>query len=351
MIGGIQYASMSNYGANTPTQPRFRDIYGNSILLEDLRSYVHSIIGSDNTVDSNDIIKNEYAPRFDLSTSKSATNTPTQSYDPSKILHPKGPITPKYKLPKRKKDKDTFTPELDIKGYMSADNLFDALGSAFSGKALENYKQWTEVWKKYGSRIGIKDDEAYCYFLAQLMHETGNFTSKEEGLYYTSAKRVMDVFKGQFKSEAEVTPYLRNPKKLAMRVYGNRKDLGNTTAEDGWTYRGRGFIQLTGKSNYIAVNEFLKKIGVVTEEGDSKDIVKHPELLATDFEIAALSAIGYMLTRNGVVNAANAHDVDALTEAVNGKKKEGLADREAKTNQLLQILNDYRSKNPNSDLA
>ena len=58
-----------------------------------------------------------------------------------------------------------------------------------------------------------------------------------------------------------------------------------------------------------------------------------------------------MLTRNGVVNAANAHDVDALTEAVNGKKKEGLADREAKTNQLLQILNDYRSKNPNSDLA
>lgn len=347
MIGGIQYASALGYG--TPQQrqrPTFRDIFGNNFLLDDLTSYAHNMIYS------NDIIKNEYTPQFDFNPQASTMSTTTsgKDYDPSKILHPSGPITPKYKLPKRGKEKEKdgeITPELDFKGYMSADNLFDALGSGFKGKALENYKVWTEVWKKYGSDLGIADDTAYCYLLAQLCHESGNFSRTSENLNY-SAAGLMETWPSYFPDINSTRGYARYPEKIANKVYANRMGNGSEASGDGWRYRGRGLIQLTGKDNYKTVAKFLKELGV-----EKWDIVSNPDYVANDPEISALATIGYIKkcrSSNAVVNAANTYNVDELTKTINGGHN-GLDHRKELTGQLLEILNNYNSQNPNSDLA
>lgn len=86
-------------------------------------------------------------------------------------------------------------------------------------------------------------------FLAQLAVESLNLSHTEEGLYYTTAKRVKDVFRSKyFPTEESAKPYLKNSEKLANYVYGSKN--GNNQPGDGWTYRGRGYIQVTGRANY-----------------------------------------------------------------------------------------------------
>jgi putative chitinase len=123
---------------------------------------------------------------------------------------------------------------------------------------------------------------------------------------------------------------------------------GSEASGDGWRYRGRGFIQLTGKSNYKAVAEFLKELGV-----EKWDIVSNPDYVSNDPEIGALAAIGYIMRcrdGNAVIKAANAHDVVALTRSINGRLN-GLDHRKKFTRKFLEILNNYNSQNPNSDIA
>ncbi|MDQ0995197.1 putative chitinase [Phyllobacterium ifriqiyense] len=94
-----------------------------------------------------------------------------------------------------------------------------------------------------------------AHYLASIALESGGFTRQTENLNYTSAQRIYDVFKGssknhRFKSVAECQPYVRNPEKLANKVYGNR--MGNTKPGNGRLYRGRTPKQITGKANYAA---------------------------------------------------------------------------------------------------
>jgi len=102
---------------------------------------------------------------------------------------------------------------------------------------------------------GIVTDLRLQHFFSEIATETGGLRSVEESLNYTSAQRIYDVFKGpakapRFKSVAECKPYVRQPQKLAIKVYGGR--LGNAAAPstDGWDYRGGGMMQTTGRSNY-----------------------------------------------------------------------------------------------------
>src|SRR5258706_10657065 len=93
-------------------------------------------------------------------------------------------------------------------------------------------------------------------FLAQIVHESGNLQNLEENLRY-SAKRLREVWPKRFPDGATAEAYAGNAEKLANRVYAGRLGNGDEASGDGWKYRGRGLIQLTGRSNYAACKAAL----------------------------------------------------------------------------------------------
>lgn len=114
--------------------------------------------------------------------------------------------------------------------------------------------------KAAAAHFGLSKARA-AHFFGQTCHETGNFTRFEENLNY-SAQRLTQVFPARFPTLTSALPYDRNPQKIANKIYGGR--MGNDEENDGWTYRGRGAIQLTGKSNYA-------KYGYLTEPDKVSD--------------------------------------------------------------------------------
>lgn len=138
-------------------------------------------------------------------------------------------------------------------------------------------------------------------FIAQILHESGMLERSVENLTYTSAARICQVWPRRFATEADALPYVRNPQALANKVYGAR--LGNTAPDDGWRYRGRGLIMVTGKANYAAL---APKLGV--------DIVAAPDKLATP-HIALKASI---LWWEGNVPDSIMGDVVKVTRKVNG---------------------------------
>ena len=103
-------------------------------------------------------------------------------------------------------------------------------------------------------------------FLANVLHESNRLRKLEEDLFYKTPGRLMAVWPTRFKKLADEVPYLRNPQKLAEKVYGGR--LGNTAPGDAWAYRGSNAIQVTGKDNFA----LLEKVTGIP-------LVKNPDLL------------------------------------------------------------------------
>jgi putative chitinase len=101
-----------------------------------------------------------------------------------------------------------------------------------------------------------------AHFFAQVGHETGNFKSFTENLNY-STKGLLLVFKKYFRTYEEASKYYRNPKKIASRVYANRMGNRDEESEDGWKYRGRGALQLTGKYNYEKFSNYIKDPSII----------------------------------------------------------------------------------------
>jgi len=110
-----------------------------------------------------------------------------------------------------------------------------------------------------------KGDDELDDFLGQVIHESAGLTRFVEGLNY-SAERLCEVWPGRFPTLAAARAYAHNPEALANRVYAGR--MGNTAPGDGWKYRGRGPIQLTGRDNYIIVGDLV-----------GQDLVVMPELM------------------------------------------------------------------------
>jgi putative chitinase len=154
-----------------------------------------------------------------------------------------------------------------------------------------------------------------AHFFAQILHESGAFTVFEESLTYRSAERIRAVFGSKrFPTLASAARYVNNPIELARKVYNGR--MGNTvTNDDGFRYRGRGPLQLTGRDNYV---KFGSIIGV--DLAAKPELVNHPEYL---FAIPA----AYWKVR-GCNEAADADDVVRVTKLVNGGTI-GLDDRKA----------------------
>ena len=170
----------------------------------------------------------------------------------------------------------------------------------------------------------ITDPEEQAMAIAQLGHESGNFSQLEENLNY-SADALLRVFGRYFPTRAEAERYARNPEAIANRVYGGR--MGNRDPGDGWKYRGRGFIQLTGRNNYEMVSQAL---GV--------DYVNNPDLL-TEPEHAARASLWWWKNRRGLRPAAQEGDVRSSTRLINGGYN-GLSDRQSKFRRYLPRARD-----------
>jgi len=165
---------------------------------------------------------------------------------------------------------------------------------------------------------GITDAQSKAALMANVDHESGGFKSSEENLNY-SAKRLQEVFPKYYKDAASARADANNPEAIANRVYGGR--MGNTEAGDGFKYRGRGDIQLTGKAQYEAMGQ---KLGI--------DLVNNPEL-ASDPKYSAQIAVQHW--KDSGANAAAARgDIRGARVKTNGGTN-GLADVEAKYEQYL----------------
>ena len=154
-----------------------------------------------------------------------------------------------------------------------------------------------------------------AHFLAQCGHESGGFRATQENLNY-SAKGLNGIFKKYFPTEASAAAYARNPQKIANKVYGGRMGNGLEASGDGYKFRGRGYIQLTGKDNYTA---FGKAIG--------EDICANPDKVASTY---ALLSAAWFFSKNGLHKMADGGATDqvvtSITKRVNGGTI-GLADR------------------------
>lgn len=150
-----------------------------------------------------------------------------------------------------------------------------------------------------------------AHFLAQVVMESARFQAVEENLNY-SAERLLQVFKTHF-TAAQAQQYAHNPEKIGNRVYADRLGNGNEASGDGYRYRGRGLIQLTGKYNYGELRKFLAK-----QEPSKPDVVATPDLVASTYAVD--SAVFFWTMRN--INAkADNDDINAVTKAVNGSTR------------------------------
>ncbi len=170
-------------------------------------------------------------------------------------------------------------------------------------------------------RWGIDTPLRQAAFLAQVSHESMRLTRLEENLNY-SAQRLTAVWPSRFPTLDSAAPFAGNPQALANKVYGGR--LGNTAPGDGWKYRGRGLIQLTGKANVAA---YSAAAGI--------DVVSNPDLLLEP-EFAADSA-GWFWHANRCNVHADKRDWAGLTRRINGGTV-GLPERMTLTMRALRVL-------------
>lgn len=174
------------------------------------------------------------------------------------------------------------------------------------------------------ARYDISTPRRMAAFIGQCSHESSGFTRLEENLYYTDPARVAAMFSALREIEA-AKRYLRNPKALATVAYASRNGNGPAETGDGWTYRGRGLIQLTGRGNYRKA-----------EAGTGLPCEERPDLVAEPPWATGTSA--WYWHTNGLNAAADAWKLDAVTRGINGKAMAGHADRVERCNRALVAL-------------
>jgi putative chitinase len=150
-------------------------------------------------------------------------------------------------------------------------------------------------------------DEQTAHFCGQISHETGEFKSFSENLNY-SAKGLQTTFGKYFPGNLEES-YAKQPEKIASRVYADRMGNGNEASKEGWVFRGRGAIQLTGKANYKGFSDYLK----------NPEIMTNPDLVATDY---AFESAKYFFDKNKLWSICDKGVTDStilsLTKRING---------------------------------
>ena len=176
------------------------------------------------------------------------------------------------------------------------------------------------------AKFGITNPLRLAHFLAQCGHESGGWKATSENLNYSS-KGLMGIFKKYFPTLALAEQYARKPIAIASRVYGGRMGNGAEATQDGFKFRGRGYIQLTGKDNYSAFDKFVPE-----------EILANPDLVATKYP---LMSAAWFFNKNGLWSicdkGADQGTVTAVTKRVNGGTI-GLPDRIKHFNEYYNLL-------------
>lgn len=162
-------------------------------------------------------------------------------------------------------------------------------------------------------------------FLSQTAHESADYTKLSENLNY-SAEGLIATWPKRFIAQTSAQ-YARQPEKIANLVYADRMGNGNEASGDGWKYRGRGLIQLTGKSNYQAASTALFKNDM---------LVDNPDLVSTVPDIAVQTACWYW-QKNQLNVVADTANVQVMTQKINGGSQ-GLDDRQRRYSLAMQVL-------------
>ena len=184
-------------------------------------------------------------------------------------------------------------------------------------------QQWVTALNDTFSQFGILTPNQQAAFIGQCGHECGHFRILEENLNYRAAT-LMKLWPKRFPTLEIANQYAGNPKKIANMVYANRMGNRDEASGDGYRFRGRGCIQLTGHSNYFHAG---KALGV--------DFVMEPDLVATP-KYAAMTA-GWYWSTHGCNELAEAANWVGLTKKINGGTI-GLDDRILHTKQALEAL-------------
>ena len=198
---------------------------------------------------------------------------------------------------------------------MKTDNLNKTLNPAIMGEVFAIVE-----------KFNITNHLRLSHFLSQCAHESGNFKFLTENLNY-SGDGLLKIFPKYFKDKATADAYARKPEKIGSRVYANRMGNGDEASGDGFKFRGRGYIQLTGKDNYKQFGAFV-----------GEDLVANPDLVATKYP---LTSAAFFFDKNKLWDICDKGDtpevVTLVTKRVNGGTH-GLEDRLSKFNTFNTLL-------------
>lgn len=194
--------------------------------------------------------------------------------------------------------------------------------SAATGCNITTATAWAEILAQTMRAYRIDTGLRRPAYLAQIAHESQGFLRLEESFAYR-AKRLLEVFPKYF-DEVSAVAYAGNAKAIANRVYANRLGNGDEASGDGWKYRGRGLIQLTGRDNYRACGAAL---GI--------DLERFPDRL-TDKANAALSS-AWFWSVNGLNELADTHRFEQICRRINGGIN-GLVERRKLYDQCLKVF-------------
>lgn len=185
---------------------------------------------------------------------------------------------------------------------------------------------WASILPAIGAEFGIDTRIRFAMWLAQCAHESNqlNAATGRENMSYSAAGLVA-TFHKYFPTLEAAALYARQPEKIACVVYANRLGNGPVESNDGWTYRGGGMIQLTGRANYVAAG---KALGL--------NLVGFPRLIEQPKNSARVA--GWFWKTHGCNELADAGDFEKITETINGPRKLGLAERTAYLNKLLEVM-------------
>ena len=191
-------------------------------------------------------------------------------------------------------------------------------------KKLHIGEQWLDALNETFARFDISTPIRQASFIGQCSHECGNFKTLEENLNYR-AETLMKLWKNRFPTMEIANEYARNPKKIANKVYASSMGNRDESSGDGFRFRGRGCIQLTGHANYFHAGQAC-----------GEDFVMNPDLVATP-RYAAMTA-GWFWDTHKLNQYADRTDFLMMTKKINGGTI-GLDDRIRHINHALDILN------------
>jgi putative chitinase len=183
---------------------------------------------------------------------------------------------------------------------------------------------WVDALNETFQRFDISTPVRQASFIGQCGHECANFKVLEENLNYR-AETLMKLWKSRFPTIEIANEYARNPKKIANKVYASRMGNRDEASGDGYRFRGRGCIQLTGHANYFHAGQAC-----------GEDFVMQPDLVATP-KYAAMTA-GWFWNTHKLNQFADRQDFTLMTKKINGGTI-GLDDRIKHINHALDILN------------